>query len=242
MEEGSPTISPKDTKGYLSTILESIRINYIFYITCVLCLWWLCRHTRSSMFSAFYTFIFISLFGYVAHAISHFAEHFKITDMLDTHFNNVLTSPKNWFQSIISKYLWFNDFHDKIHHDTTINKQPINIMWEFIGNFWMQAGILLLTKYLLFYTDNSTIVLWGISYATVHNINYVISPSKIHMNHHVNKFTNYGIDIWDIVFNTKMPGDSIEDINHYSINFIICSLIIGWWVWWRYYHTPTPTP
>jgi len=59
-------------------------------------------------------------------------------------------------------------------------------------------------------------------YATIHNINYVVSPSATHILHHVDKTTNYGIDIWDIVFGTKYDGDysidKLENINHYAIN------------------------
>lgn len=48
------------------------------------------------------------------------------------------------------------------------------------------------------------------------------------MKHHLDKHTNYGIDIWDIMFNTKYQGDNtdIENINHYSINVVIISAIL----------------
>ena len=79
------------------------------------------------------------------------------------------------------------------------------------------------------------IVLWGILYTTVHNINYNIVPSSVHIKHHLDKNTNYGIDIWDIIFQTKYNNDptDIENINHYTINLFICTACVILYLWWR---------
>ena len=71
-------------------------------------------------------------------------------------------------------------------------------------------------------------------------INYNIIESKEHISHHNsdlskngaynkenNKIYNYGIDILDILFNTKYENDnSVENINHYACNCIILLILI----------------
>ena len=180
------------------------------------------------------TFIAISCIGYISHVGSHmdFAK-----DMMDNLKQNIGYGQINnykWISWICNKSIDFYDFHDTVHHDVNVNKKWYNILTEFIGNFWFQAGTTLALKFILHYMDTSMIVIWGLSYATVHNINYVLFPSHVHMKHHSNKHTNYGMDIWDIIFNTKYEEDltDIEDINHYIINFFICTIIICTWLWY----------
>ena len=43
--------------------------------------------------------------------------------------------------------------------------------------------------------------------------------SETHRKHHVNCNTNYGIEQWDILFNS-MYDNNFEDINHYSITIL----------------------
>ena len=57
-----------------------------------------------------------------------------------------------------------------------------------------------------------------------HIINYNIIKPKVHEEHHEDKNTNFGIDIWDILFNTKNNSD-IENFNHSIINLIIILII-----------------
>ena len=55
---------------------------------------------------------------------------------------------------------------------------------------------------------------------------YNLVPCKEHINHHKNPDTNYGIEIYDILFNTKNKNDvSVENYNHYSINLIIITIL-----------------
>ena len=116
------------------------------------------------------------------------------------------------------------DFHDMTHHNSDINKKPINIIYEFINNIAMQGGILSIVIYASQYYSFPGIMLWALMYATVHNINYLIIPPKTHQNHHKNKHSSYGIDIWDVLFNTKNDPDEIEVYNHMSINLILITL------------------
>ena len=62
-------------------------------------------------------------------------------------------------------------------------------------------------------------------YATVHNINYNIVSPQTHQNHHKDKNTSYGLDIFDILFNTKYDVNEIENYNHGAINIIVLTLL-----------------
>jgi len=69
-------------------------------------------------------------------------------------------------------------------------------------------------------------MLCALMYATTHNINYVYLKPSVHRDHHIDNSTNFGIDIADILFDTKYNLDDIETHNHVSINLIIITLII----------------
>ena len=78
-------------------------------------------------------------------------------------------------------------------------------------------------------------MLWALFYATVHNINYRIIEPIEHENHHKDEKTNYGIDIVDIIlnskYNTKHKSNipiTIEDHNHAAINIVIITILILW--------------
>ena len=117
-----------------------------------------------------------------------------------------------------------------------------NIIIITIGPLYVSSiiklKILLFSSY--FIPNNIIIIFWGLIYATVHIINYNIIESKEHISHHNrdlsknkaynkenNKVYNYGIDILDILFDTKYENDnSVENINHYAYNCIILLVII----------------
>jgi hypothetical protein len=222
------------TNIWYDALLASFKINYIFYIGCLLCILGLSYVSNTSFVKLLATFICISFIGYVAHVGSHM----NIAKEMAENFKKKIgygQKNKGWISWIANQTVEFYDFHDTVHHDVSVNKKWNNIMIEAIGNFWFQAGMVLVLKFILHYMDTSMIIIWGISYATVHNINYILFPSKVHMKHHSNKHTNYGMDIWDILFNTKYEDDltEIENINHYTINFAICTVIICLWIWWH---------
>ena len=158
--------------------------------------------------------------GYINHIISH---AISFTDLLNQY---IIITEDTFFKKILIKITSFLDFHRNIHHDTTINKQPHNIVYEFINNFIVQ-GVL---PYLLFeffkLLDSRVCFLWGFFYASVHNINYFYTKPKTHTQHHIDCHKNYGIDIFDIIFGSKYDTNEIENMNHMGINLIICAFII----------------
>jgi hypothetical protein len=107
---------------------------------------------------------------------------------------------------------------------------------EFIQNFLIEGGFLILLAHCYnfsidigsfkFKLNKSVLLLWGLLYATVHNINYIILGCDQHTKHHIDPKTNYGIDTLDILFDTKYDINNIENLNHGSINVIIITLII----------------
>jgi len=204
-------------------IVQSLYLNYTFYLSLLVCVLLIAHYSQSSFFWAIVTIIFISAAGYFSHYISHHINAGELFEEYKHHVPSILHTFIRYFCKLI-------DFHDEIHHDTSINKEFPNVATEFALNFYVQAGAFLIVFYIIQQMNLYVIALWGFMYATIHNINYVLYPSNTHILHHVNKTTNYGIDIWDILFNTKFDGDAsmdkLENINHYAINTIILTAIM----------------
>lgn len=203
----------------LQKIKENLKINYIFYIVLLCCLFILsrCKIIHKSFLCILISFITVSIISYIGHKTSHsvnYTENYKNLPLLIKNIPG------------ISKICYMIDFHRQIHHDTSINKQWKNIVYEFIHNLIFQGfGIILISKFLN-YLDNRMLIIWGLSYATIHNINYNIIHPTCHRDHHINDKTNYGIDIYDIIFDTKYDLNDLENYNHYSINLIIITGLI----------------
>jgi len=122
------------------------------------------------------------------------------------------------------------DFHSKIHHNTNINKQPFNIFNECLQNIISQASLILFTSINIlgfnFNFDKNAIIVWALLYVTVHNISYNFINQQFHIDHHINEKTNYGIDLLDIIFDSKSDLSFIENNNYYIINSIIITLVM----------------
>jgi hypothetical protein len=200
---------------------KSIKMNFKFYIVLLLCILYISYTKKTSLFKIIITIIITSIIGYFIHLICH-----KIS------YTNMYNSNKNYItenkvlNKIVQKFCYFVDFHDIVHHNLEINKKWYNIILEFINNFLSQGGVIILFIYLAKILDIRTIFLWTLFYSSIHNINYNIVFPKTHQEHHKNKNTNYGIDIFDILFNTKYDNDVLENYNHGAINIIILTLLL----------------
>ena len=117
------------------------------------------------------------------------------------------------------------DFHRKTHHNTDENKKYKNLIIEFIENFTTQGLIPIFVIFLSKFVNYWIFILWGLTYATIHIFNYNIYHCKIHEQHHINSNSNLGIDLYDILFNSKFNNE-IENINHYLFNYLIIGLFI----------------
>lgn len=220
--------------GCLQTdTVKSVCINKWFYLSVIISAYVISKCRKTWFIITLLTFVGVSMLGYITHAISHLPEVIKLYDIAYNRLNSCTTSP--YLKYILDQGYWFINFHETVHHDTTVNKWAHNVINEFVGNFLFQAGWFILLRWILTQVDVYAILVWGLLYSTVHNVNYLIYPSEVHMLHHVDKHTNYGIDIWDIIYGTKYAGNTsdIENINHYAINMTILTLGVVIWTWFH---------
>lgn len=241
-----------------SPTIESIKTNYIFWTTILASIIFISCYTtgnnKNSYISGIFTYIFIAFWGYLMHYISH---SINFTDAYKNSTNIVcrILHKIPLINPIIETILYYTlDFHSVIHHDTSINKTPTNIIVEAVQNFLTQGGLMILFNNLYSPTflfekssfkitlNNHILMLWALFYATVHNINYNITHPIEHKNHHINPKTNYGIDIVDIILNSKYNNTlpptptplnqpqpiTIEDHNHAAINIILITIYLIW--------------
>lgn len=212
-----------DSKTRFTALKKSFNINYISHISVFISIFILYKSIKNnrSYLNILFSFTLISIHGYVAHYLGH---KINFTNWFNNS-NNVLKdiTITNKIFNFIAKIL---DFHDDIHHDTDINKKPINIVNEFLTNFITQGVFPFFLIRIIKIIDIRVCFVWGLAYATVHNINYLYLMPKTHNDHHKDKNANLGMDIWDIIFGTKYNWDDIEDVNHYAINFVLSSVTV----------------
>lgn len=72
------------------------------------------------------------------------------------------------------------------------------------------------------------LVLAGLLYTSVHNINYgCFRVNNVHSIHHMRRITNYGPDVCDVVFDSKDKlNNEPENIFHFIPNLIILTLLL----------------
>jgi hypothetical protein len=245
-----------------SPVIKSIQINQFFWISVILSVLFLSYITMgnsvSSYISGIYTYIFIAFWGYLMHYISH---EYTFTELYTTSTNPILKKIRSIpiLNTVIKTILETSiDFHSITHHNTEINRTPNNVIVEVVQNFLTQGALLVLFNNYLSPTfsfsrpnsslfkiklNNNILLLWALFYATVHNINYRFTHPIEHENHHLDPQTNYGIDIVDIILNSKYntkhknnnnkkdkhtSNITIEDHNHAAINIIIITIMLSW--------------
>lgn len=221
-------IKEKQHKDELNAaFIKSIKLNKWFYFSLFVCFSIFkfqdfILSSKSSSYTGFvFSFLFILILGHLVHRLSH---NINFTQVYDNHKKNNMNP---YIDSILSNVCTFLDFHRTTHHNSDINKITINIFYEFINNFLTQGGILIIFIWFCNrYIDMRVVLLWALMYATAHNINYMIIKPTVHRDHHLHDDTNYGLDIADIIFDTKFNIHDIEDHNHISINLIVITLII----------------
>ena len=174
-------------------LIDSFRLNYIFWITSLLSVVVLSYFEEKSnmihmlpsrILSGISTFVITMVCGYYSHLLCHTYDVRLLYEQSKFFiFKYCRTIP--WLDKAIKTIIIYTvDFHDKIHHDSTINKQPINVIIEAIINIIIEGGLLLFfATYIdfsmhfnnyVFRFNRSVIILWGLLYSSVHNINYNI--------------------------------------------------------------------
>lgn len=215
-------------------INKSIYKNKIFWITSIIsvCLLSIQKYTgiATNMWfciCGFITYCNTILLGYLIHYISHHNNFVSMYKKIVTEYFNC-NIKSNIHQLIITAINYSMDYHDVYHHDSNLNKQPYYLILEALNNIWMQGGCWILYIYIFSLNINIyNILLWSLVYSSFHNINYnLMEAPLIHQEHHQNIFTNIGIDIVDVIFDSKYDDNHIENINHYAINVAIITGIL----------------
>jgi hypothetical protein len=210
-------------KEQTEVLKNHILINYPFYIITTVCIYFLsCKPSNKKGFiTMLLSFYYIAFAGYFIHMISHHIHYTKLYDDYPLIYKNIPS-----LDSCIRNFTWFLDFHHNTHHNSDINKETNNQLLEGINNFFMQGAIGVMAGSLYNMMDWRMFLFWGIFYASFHIINYTYIEPSVHRDHHIDIYSNYGIDIFDIIMGTKHNWNDIEDYNHYSINMIILTAII----------------
>ena len=205
--------------------------NKWFYLTLVICFYMFklrdaastssSSSSSSSYVGLAFSFFFVLVFGHITHRLSH---NIDFTKVYNKHKKGNMNG---YIDSILTSVFRFMNFHSVTHHDSSINKQPANVCYEFMNNFFTQGGgLVLFVWFCNRCIDMRVILLWALMYATAHNINYLFLKPTVHRDHHFHEDTNYGLDIADIIFDTKYDLTDIEDYNHISINLIVITAIM----------------
>ena len=202
------------------TLSETFKKHKVVLITILVSSFIMSKRLNKNIFILLFSFFFASFIGYIIHILSHLVKYREIYDKTDNLFKS------NKYTDKISKLLCnFMDFHSVVHHDTKINKKPINILYESINNAFFQGiGLILMTK-LASQLDFFMVMFWAIFYVTVHNINFNLKSSWIHRDHHKKTLTNigFGFEFFDIVFGTGRQTESRPDM---AINVIVITVLL----------------
>ena len=124
---------------------ESIKLNYIFWISSIICICIITHYsTQKNYIHNVITYLIAMIVGWYVHVISHNSSVLELYDKCDCRFILYIKKfcPKiDKFIRNIILYTW--DFHHIIHHDSSVNKSIFNLIHEFMQNFLMEGGFLL---------------------------------------------------------------------------------------------------
>jgi len=211
-------------------LYDCFKMNYIFIITVIFCIYTVNYFNKNqfSFINSLSSFILAIFIGWIVHFISHAFDFEELYDKTDIWIFKFIKSRPMLDSTIRKVMLYTVDFHDKIHHNSKINKQPLNVIIETLQNILTQGGFLILVSLMTHINlDRTAIMLWGLMYATVHNINYFLVGNSQHKNHHIDPKTNYALDVFDIMFDTKYDLNNIENLNfNWGFNMIILTFLI----------------
>ena len=193
-----------------AALRQSVQKNAVFYIVLLVCVCALARAGERSFTCTLFTVIVTSFLAFY----------------INYGYNCLFFQP--WYETIDTMLTRWSVLYSLIHQPAKTVNTPLNpLHWSTLGGSALKAGgVLLLLKYILNLTDTKTILFWALMYPSVHNINYYFLKPRAHMEHHVYPHSNYGIDIWDLVFGTKHNWTDIEVHNHAAINSVVITALI----------------
>ena len=215
---------------------NSILANWSFWTSCCIGIAMISYTDGASYFCVLTTFVASIYLGYEIHRKTHIRDITSSYENLDNPIINRLVKYFPKLESIIRRVISHGDFHNNVHHDSNVNKEPCNALVEVYQNllsegliaaamcYWLRPALTICGATLKPHIP--TIIFWSLLYTSVHNINYtIINPSE-HINHHLFPNTNFGIDLMDILCDTKCEPEGFELLNHAVPNIIVITMII----------------
>jgi hypothetical protein len=199
----------KDKYCHIKQIYDSIFTNYLSWIFTLISIIIL---SPNNILKGIINYLILQLFYYAAHYACHKSEMYnnKNYDCL-TKFNKM--------------FCLLHLYHHR-HYD-------FFIFFQVIVEFMYLPFIYIINYFTMVYFNFEFFDIWinlfgVILYSSVHNINYgIFRVNDVHLLHHENQDTNYGPDMYDVIFKTKnKKNKSIENTNHYLPNIIIILCIL----------------
>lgn len=187
-------------KGLIYNSLLFFKLNLVYNLTIlVACI--ILGSLTNDIYRALFTGILLYFWAYFIHVLAH-----KLPSYINPH---------------------------KYHHMHHINDKWWAILIELLVNLFGSGGLSLLLinvllekKMKIKILNNYTLLYTALLYSTFHMINYHYLNVSTHNFHHEFTKFNYGPDIIDILFNTKINNDEIENMNHGILNSVVILMII----------------
>jgi hypothetical protein len=206
----------KDEYCHINQICDSIFTNYLSWIFIYISVIIL---SPNNILKGIINYIILQISYYVA----HYGCHNK---------SNIYNILKMYNKKICDFLIIFHEmscllhlYHHK-HYD-------FFIFFQVIVEFMYLPIICIINYFTMTYFKFEFFDIWLnlfgiILYSSIHNINYgMFHVNDVHSLHHENQSTNYGPDLWDVIFKTKnKKNKSIENTNHYLPNIIIILCIL----------------
>ena len=215
---------------------DSILGNWPFWTACLISLSAIAYSQSVPYLDVAITFIASMYLGYDLHRKTHERDITALYNKWDSPVLHYIKKYIPWLETGIKWFVYHCDFHDKIHHDSNINKRPYNVLVEVYQNllsegliaaalcYWLRPAITICGRTITPHIP--TIVFWALLYTSAHNINYEILRPQEHINHHLNPQTNFGIDLLDILFGTKYEPEGFEIMHHAVPNIVVITALI----------------
>jgi hypothetical protein len=206
----------KDEYFYINQICDSIFTNYLSWIFIYISVIIL---SPNNILKGIINYIILQITYYVAHYGCH--NKSKIYNNLKMYNKKICDFLINFHEMSCLLHL----YHHK-HYD-------FFIFFQVIVEFTYLPIICIINYFTMTYFKFEFFDIWLnlfgiILYSSIHNINYgIFHVNDVHSLHHENQATNYGPDLWDVIFKTKnKKNKSIENTNHYLPNIIIILCIL----------------
>ena len=110
----------------LNYVGKSIKLNFVFWTSTIICLIVITQFSDDqSYWNTGITFILAMLLGWYIHYLSHAYDLLLIYENSNNSLMNYIKSNQT-LDCICRNIIYYTiDFHDKIHHDTSVNKEKI---------------------------------------------------------------------------------------------------------------------